>query len=318
MPENDEQEGSPPLLPTASQSSAGSTKNTGGSDEQGPAVENKHQHSQSGFISASSLLNRLNQSSPHYRERSPVPTRVHESFTDARSLPDEKNPPSSQPRSSSLARIPPQSQPSTSASETGKSLSRQSTESILELASSTSLSASSSFSSSLGFDGDENDGQEILNRILKAVMEMAEECRVCWVNKVVTRPHRTYHCPGGMLLDRDWQTFKLELRFPPKVLCYFCLAPYGPPFNHPQAPPGFKQGPEVCEFPDAMKELAYIVYKKQSLCEKVFGKLGANVPINVSVYKRYITRRHDGPLLGVYKVIDAYLRIREEGQSASE
>jgi hypothetical protein len=61
-----------------------------------------------------------------------------------------------------------------------------------------------------------------------------------------------------------------------------------------------------------LKELVYILYRDVSLREKVFAKLGVTMPSNLYLYKRYITKPRDGRLLGVYRVVDAYLRVREE------
>jgi hypothetical protein len=75
---------------------------------------------------------------------------------------------------------------------------------------------------------------------------------------------------------------------------------------------GEKATPELCDYPDALKEVVYILYRDSSLREKVFAKLGVLAPANLYLYKRYITKLSDGGLLGVYKVVDAYLRVREE------
>jgi hypothetical protein len=78
---------------------------------------------------------------------------------------------------------------------------------------------------------------------------------------------------------------------------------------------GEKQTPNLCDYPDALKEVVYILYRDSSLREKVFEKLGVAIPSNLYLYKRYITKSSDGGLLGVYKVVDAYLRVREENGS---
>jgi hypothetical protein len=129
------------------------------------------------------------------------------------------------------------------------------------------------------------------------------------------RPHATFRCPNKTLLTREWQQFKTDLRFPQCVLCYFCLATYGPPFNHVRAPVGQRQTPDMCDYSDALKEVAYIIYKDASLRDKVFQKLGDTMPCNLYLYKRYITKSSGGGLLGVYKVLDAYLHVREENGS---
>jgi hypothetical protein len=102
----------------------------------------------------------------------------------------------------------------------------------------------------------------------------------------------------------------MTVPFPRNVVCYFCFAPYGPPFNHGRAPPGTKQNPDLCEYPDVLKELTYILYQDLSLRERIFARLGVASPANLHQYKRYIAKR-DGGSLGIYKVICAYLDVRE-------
>ena len=114
-----------------------------------------------------------------------------------------------------------------------------------------------------------------------------------------------------MCSGQEWQKFKADLQFPKNVICYFCLALYGPPFNHPVAPLGKKRSPELCEYPDVLKEVAFILYSDKALREKIFAHLGIAPPNSLFLYKRYITKVHHGGILGVYKVIDAYLDIRE-------
>jgi hypothetical protein len=90
------------------------------------------------------------------------------------------------------------------------------------------------------------------------------------------------------------------------------MAPYGPPFNHQQPLPGVRRSPDLCDYPDVLKELAYILYAKQSLREKVFGRLGLPMPRSLEHYKRFIARRLNGRIFGAYDVIYAYLEVREE------
>ena len=158
-------------------------------------------------------------------------------------------------------------------------ISRQSTASSFEIDSS-----SSSFN--LTDAGDDGDSQ--LRRILDMVEEIGDQCRICWVRKEVTRPHSTFRCPTNS--DNDWRAFRSNLQFPPGVVCYFCFAPYGPPFNHKRAPPGTKKSADLCKCPDVLKELIYILYQDLSLREKIFARLGVASPPTLYRYKRYITK----------------------------
>ena len=268
----------------------------------------KQEQLQTTFIPASSLL----KASRDWSSPSP-PKSTHSPSTN---IVSEKTPPSTQPSLSSFVVAPPCSQPRVSYHD-AKPLSRQSTEDISFSSSSSSsssaLSLFSSSASSVSEHGIRNEDKEALDRIHNAMLEMVDECRVCWANREVKRPHHTYRCPTKMLSERAWEVFKADLRFPSGVLCYFCLIPYGPPFLHARAPLGSQATPELCDFPDALKELAYVLYRDESLRGKVFAKLGVAEPSSLYLYKRYITRSSKKSLLGVYQVIDAFLRVREEG-----
>jgi hypothetical protein len=90
----------------------------------------------------------------------------------------------------------------------------------------------------------------------------------------------------------------------------------GQPF-HAEAPSGTRHSTDLCEFPDVLKEIVFVLYENRPLCEKIFAKLGVLLPSGEYGYKRYITKRQDGGIFGAYKVINAYLDIREsEGMPA--
>ena len=174
----------------------------------------------------------------------------------------------------------------------------------------TLISSLDSFSEDAG-NGDK-DKDDKLRGILAIAENIADQCRVCWVNKKVARPHPTYRCPSGICTTQDWKAFKSDLPFPGGVLCYYCLALFDPPFNHKRAPRGTKQTPELCEHPDVLKELTYILYENQPLRERIFTKLGLTLPSNMYQYKRFIAKRQGGGIYGAYSVISTYLDIREE------
>jgi hypothetical protein len=257
----------------------------------------------------------------------PTPTHAHKPSSNVRSWA-----PATQPSNPLFMSTPPSTQPRVLNPEATRALSRQSTDSSVETISSFSstTSPSSSLSSSspsspssylsspaalIRSNDAEYNEEEALGRIHKALLDMIDECRICWVNRVVTRPHRTYHCSKKTLSNRDWEKIKSDLRFPDGVLCYFCLVPYGSPFFHQRAPEGSKQTPKMCEYPDALKELVYIIYEDRALRQKVFAKLGIPEPSHLHRYKQYVTAAEEGQLPAVYKIIDAYLRAREEERS---
>ena len=309
MPKAEEPEGMQP--------SAGQTTITTKGVRVGSEKENTQQELHTMFSPASSLLKASNDSPSPFRKiaTASAPTQVQEPSSNVRPITFEETQPCSQPKSTPFPQSPPWTQPKASY-HAAMSVSEESIESF-DISSSGSCSSPLSFSSpSPSYVAVSNEigkeGQEALERIHKAVLDMMNECRICWVNRVVTRPHATYRCTKKTLAHREWQLFKTDLRFPKGILCFFCLAPYGPPFDHRRPSMGEKQTPELCDYPDALKELVYIIYQETSLREKVFAQLGVVAPSNLYLYKRFITKLSRGGLLGVYKVVDAYLRVREE------
>jgi hypothetical protein len=207
--------------------------------------------------------------------------------------------------------------PPASQSTVSTSLSRQSTEPAIDTASSTSTSSSSSSTSfSSVSSGSGEIGDQKLGRIMAAVQEIVGECRICWVQRETTRrPHRTFKCPTGICSGSNWGRFKVGLQFPKNVVCYFCLSPYGPPFDHTRASAGTQQTSDLCEYPDVLKELVYILYQDEALREKIFAKLGAAGPSGLSLYQRFIGKRRHGGIFGAYEVVNAYLELRELGEA---
>jgi len=195
-----------------------------------------------------------------------------------------------------------------------QALSRQSTESTI-------LSSSSSFSAgsqALSHQSTENvidvpssSVDQKLGRILTAVQDVASVCRVCWVHGGKTRPHRTFKCPTKICSSQEWGQFKINLRFPKNSVCYFCLSPYAPPFNHARPPPGTEKSADLCEYPDVLKELVYIIYQDRSRRSKIFAKLGVAPPSSLYLYQRFIGKRQQDGILGAYEVVNAYLELRE-------
>jgi hypothetical protein len=98
------------------------------------------------------------------------------------------------------------------------------------------------------------------------------------------------------------------------MVCYFCLAPYASPFNHARPIPKEKPSALLCDYPDVIKELAYLVYRDEALRTKIFSKLGHSIPETVGVYQRYIGKKRGGTF-GAYNVLDTYLDLREEGMA---
>ena len=103
------------------------------------------------------------------------------------------------------------------------------------------------------------------------------------------------------------------MRFPPGTVCFLCLASYDPPFNHEMPAPGTRYTGDMCDYPDVLKELSYMLYQDTTAKNAIFAKLGAPVPMTVALYKRFIGKRCKGGLLGLYEVLAAYLDLRATG-----
>jgi hypothetical protein len=63
----------------------------------------------------------------------------------------------------------------------------------------------------------------------------------------------------------------------------------GPPF-HTEAPSGTRHSADLCEFPDVLKEIVFVLHDNGPLCEKIFAKLGVLLPSGEYEYKRYIMK----------------------------
>lgn len=253
-----------------------------------------------GFVWKSALLEHPSGSLPHHREHFQVPPLPVTGQTSNTGPPpssriSDKTLQDTQP--DYIIPTPPCSQQMTPTSEASESVSRP-----LEATYSSSSLCSNDITT------DNNDGK--LLRILATVKETVNQCRICWVSREISRPHLTFRCPTKACSSTEWKEFKLDLKFPRGAVCYFCFAPFGPPFNHTRALSGTRQSPELCEYPDVLKELVYILYYNRSLREKIFSNLGISPPTTLHLYKQYITKMQVGGILGAYEVVNAYLDIR--------
>ena len=177
----------------------------------------------------------------------------------------------------------------------------------------TTLTATASFSSLGSEDIADVQNEVKLSRILSVAQEVVLECRICWVSRTRSAPHTTFRCSTRICSGGDWARFKSSIRFPRGKVCYYCFAPFSAPFNHTQAPANERQSPAQCDYPDVLKELAYIIYQDMPLRQSVFAKLGHSMPSNLDDYRKFITGRQSGGIFGVYEVIFAYIGVREEG-----
>ena len=130
--------------------------------------------------------------------------------------------------------------------------------------------SSTSMISSISLDGDDDHGNSDLKliRILSMVQEIQNKCRLCWVNRTTgTHSCSTYRCfSQGSQGSRE--LFKKGLLFEPGQVCFFCLAPYGPPFNHAQPSPDTSRSYKLCQYRDVLKELVFILYENRPLRQK--------------------------------------------------
>jgi hypothetical protein len=110
--------------------------------------------------------------------------------------------------------------------------------------------------------------------------------------------------------------FKAKATFPPGMACFLCFGMYGPPFNHEVPPTGSKYKGDLCDYPDILKELSYIIFHSEPHRNIVFARLGHATPPTVVSYWRFIGKRRPSGLLGVYEVLSAYLDLKEAGDLA--
>jgi hypothetical protein len=150
-----------------------------------------------------------------------------------------------------------------------------------------------------------------MRRILDLAEELSGQCRVCWSRREVGRAHYTYRCHTQILSGEGWKAFKMLTRFPNATVCYLCFAPYASPFNHEIPSKGAKHKGELCEYPDALKELTYIVYQDNALRNSVFTRLHHVMPATLASYWRFLGKKQASGLFGVYEVLAAYLDVRE-------
>lgn len=203
---------------------------------------------------------------------------------------------------SSLTPSPPGTQLTSPDFAARQSLSREST-----------LTTTASFSSLDSEDTDDIQNEVKLSCVLSVAKEAVSECRICWVSRTRSAPHSTFRCRTRICSGGDWGRFKSMVRFPRGKVCFFCFAPFGAPFNHAQAPVNGQQSPKECLYPDVLKELAYVIYRDESVRQSVFDKLGHSMPSNLNEYVQFITARQSGGIFGVFEVIFAYAGVREEG-----
>ena len=205
-------------------------------------------------------------------------------------------------------------------------LSRRSTESVIDVPSS-SLSSFLPSSQALSRRSTESifsssssirDNRDKLSRILLQYVTSPVDAACAGFMGVDVRPHRTFKRPKKICSGREWQIFKTSLQFPKNTVCYFCLSPYAPPFDHPQPPPGTeKNRADLCEYPDVLKELVYILYQDQFRRKKIFTKLGVSPPPTLYLYQRFIGKSKKDGILGAYEVVNAYLELQESGEFKS-
>jgi hypothetical protein len=136
----------------------------------------------------------------------------------------------------------------------------------------------------------------------------SDQCRYCWHHKDISGTrHSSFRCPEKFLRSSEWNQFKRSLHFPKNRLCFFCFSPYDPPFSHPQSS---KPTPRDCEFPDALKEYSFLVWKDVEVRRQVFERLGAEEPATLVKYAVCLGKATDGGSLGVYAILATYYKLR--------
>lgn len=103
--------------------------------------------------------------------------------------------------------------------------------------------------------------------------------------------HYTYRCDSGMCSSPSWKMFKAKATFPPGLVCFLCFGTYSPPFNHKAPPAGAMYRGDLCDYPNMLKELVYIILHSEVHRNLVFTRLGHATPPTVLLYWRFIGKR---------------------------
>lgn len=153
---------------------------------------------------------------------------------------------------------------------------------------------------------------------MEALQDLAEvvpngSCRQCWHSKTGGgRRHFTYNCVDSTLRRPDYRDFKSgRLYYASGKICPLCLSPYQLPFQHPRPEHGKPASASSCEYPDALKEHAWIVWRDKNAMEAIFSHLGVQVPLSLMAYKRFLVKEVEADLLGLAVVLSTYYLMRE-------
>jgi hypothetical protein len=147
------------------------------------------------------------------------------------------------------------------------------------------------------------------NLLFDLAIEVKGQCPICFFHRIQCRPHWAYRCDSGLCGNATrWKTFKAALRLGSSV-CWRCAFPFDPPCDHPR-------GSNQCEFPDLLKELAFLVYVDSTqIRDAVFFKLGVSCPSTIGQYAIWLGRTSSvpGSVVNIVEVLAAYWALRKDG-----
>jgi hypothetical protein len=144
--------------------------------------------------------------------------------------------------------------------------------------------------------------------LLELLLLTNRKCPICWAIRHKTETHWAYHCPEKRCgLDATWLAFKGALIFPSGIVCNLCAVPYQSPCLHAR-PPG------KCQFPDHVKEFAFLIYTEAQFRDAAFAKLGIAVPKNVLRYAHWLGQANtsDG-VLHITEIVGVFAELRAKG-----
>jgi hypothetical protein len=145
--------------------------------------------------------------------------------------------------------------------------------------------------------------------ILDLTLEVAGQCPICFFHRTTCQPHWAFRCDSGLCGTAPrWKSFKTFLRLGSSV-CWRCALPFGSPYNHP--PP-----PSQCDYPDLLKELAFLVYvDDHNVRDAVFAVLGSTPPATLARYGHWLgqTGSTPGATVNIVEVLAVYWSLRTNG-----
>jgi hypothetical protein len=113
--------------------------------------------------------------------------------------------------------------------------------------------------------------EERMQKLKDFLERFGDRCPVCWFFGEINS-HNYFSCSKFAAYHEDYNIFRKKLSLPPYRVCYFCLAPQAPPFNHPLPRKGQTPDGSLCTFPDILKPLIFLISAHKRSSDAVFDR----------------------------------------------